>query len=80
MTTRRKKLPRDFNQRAKAVLDLATGEARVEDDGKDPRAVERGHKGGIIGGKARAEKRDPGHGGWVSDHVWTAEEIAALLD
>lgn len=26
MTTRPKKLPRDFNQRAKAILDLATGE------------------------------------------------------
>jgi len=52
------KRPRDVNQLSKLIVDLATGEA-VEDDtsaGKDPAAIERGRKGGTIGGRARAAK------------------------
>lgn len=52
------KRPRDTNQLAKFIVDLATGEAELPktDDGKDPAAVALGRKGGLKGGKARAEK------------------------
>lgn len=52
-----KNLPRDPNQRAKAILDIALGESDGEiEHEKDPRAVELGRLGGLKGGKARAEK------------------------
>jgi hypothetical protein len=57
---KKQKMPRDVNQRAKATLDLFTGEREPEPERvKDPAAVELGRKGGLIGGKARAEKLTP---------------------
>jgi hypothetical protein len=54
---KKQKMPRDANQRAKATLDLFTGERQPEPERvKDPAAVELGRKGGLIGGKARAAK------------------------
>lgn len=57
---KRKQLPRDVNQRAKAIVDLATDEVAPEEsqDGpaKNPAAVELGRLGGLRGGKARAAK------------------------
>ena len=52
------KRPRDTNQLAKNIVDLTTGdlEEKPEDSGKDPNAVALGRKGGLKGGKARAEK------------------------
>ena len=53
------KRPRDTNQLAKLILDLATGDAEEENlqnEGKDPAAVALGRKGGKKGGRARAEK------------------------
>jgi hypothetical protein len=55
------KRPRDPNQLAKLIADIATGEV-VEPksaDGKDPAAVALGRKGGLRGGKARAESMTP---------------------
>lgn len=53
-------MPRDANQRAKATLDLFTGEREPEPGRvKDPAAVELGRKGGLKGGKRRAEKLSP---------------------
>ena len=50
-------MPRDVNQRAKATLDLFTGEQEPEPERvKDRAAVELGRKGGLVGGKARAKK------------------------
>jgi hypothetical protein len=50
-------MPRDPNQRAKAVVDLATGQRSPEPvREKDPAAIARGHLGGIKGGHARAAK------------------------
>jgi len=56
----RRKRPADFAQRAKLIVDIATGE--IEDreptpaeEGKDPAAVSLGRRGGLKGGKARAE-------------------------
>ena len=50
--------PRDPNQRAKLIVDLATGqvEDKDPDEGKNPAAVELGRLGGKKGGPARAKK------------------------
>jgi hypothetical protein len=58
MPDRSRKRPRDPNQLAKLIVDLATGEAEESDPnvGKDPAAVELGRRGGLKGGKARAAK------------------------
>ncbi len=52
------KRPRDTNQLAKFITDIATGAVEMPktDDGKDPAAVALGRKGGLKGGKARARK------------------------
>jgi hypothetical protein len=57
MPKRSSKRPRDANQLAKFIADVATGAAELPktDDGKDPAAVALGRKGGLKGGKARAE-------------------------
>jgi hypothetical protein len=51
-------MPRDTNQLAHRVLQIAIGEdvePEKPDDGKDPAAVALGRKGGLKGGKARWE-------------------------
>jgi hypothetical protein len=56
------KRPRDANQLAKLIVDLTTGDAEgpahsnQDTTGKDPAAVALGRKGGLKGGKARADK------------------------
>jgi hypothetical protein len=54
---KRSSRPRDTNQLAKFITDMATGAVELPktDDGKDPAAVALGRKGGLKGGKARAE-------------------------
>lgn len=57
----RPKRPRDMAQLAKRIVDIATGEVEdraptPEEQGKDPAAVSLGRRGGLKGGKARAEK------------------------
>jgi hypothetical protein len=61
MPDRSRKRPRDPNQLAKLVVDLATGEAdeTPPEDTRDPAAVALGRKGGLKGGKARAERMTP---------------------
>ncbi|MGO9322204.1 MAG: histone H1 [Solirubrobacteraceae bacterium] len=61
MPDRSRKRPRDPNQLAKLIVDIATGEVEdtPEDTGKDPAAVALGRKGGLKGGKARAAKMTP---------------------
>jgi len=54
---KRTPMPRDPNQRAKAIVDLATGQRDPEPvREKDPAAIARGRLGGIKGGAARAAK------------------------
>lgn len=56
------KRPRDTNQLAKFMIDVATGETRLPEDkptGKNPAAVALGKLGGLKGGKARANKLSP---------------------
>jgi len=58
----RKKRPRDVNSLAAAIVAEATDEHREPEDpygGKDPAAVELGRRGGLKGGRARAEKLTP---------------------
>jgi len=52
------KRPRDTNQLAKFITELATGEQQEQDTnkGKNPAAVALGRLGGLKGGKARAKK------------------------
>jgi len=62
--TKAPKRPRDLNQWAKRMVDIATGEASdreptPEEQGKDPAAVALGRKGGLKGGKARAAGMTP---------------------
>jgi hypothetical protein len=53
--------PRDPNQRAKLIVEIATGqvEEKDPDEDKNPAAVELGRLGGKKGGQARAEKLSP---------------------
>ncbi len=61
MTSRPKKRPRDTNQLAKRIVDIATGDEAEpdQDEGKDPAAVSLGRRGGLKGGKARAASLTP---------------------
>jgi hypothetical protein len=60
MTTKPKR-PRDPNQLAKLIADIATGNAKdlKTADGRNLAAVALGRRGGLIGGKVRAEKLSP---------------------
>lgn len=49
------KRPRDTNQLAKFIVDMATGQIPPTDDGKNPAAVALGRLGGLKGGPARAK-------------------------
>ena len=56
------KRPRDTNLLAKQIVDLSTSQAeevKPDDSGKDPAAVALGRKGGLKGGKARADALTP---------------------
>ncbi len=57
------KRPRDLNQWAKHMVDLATGRIREPDPnvGKDPAAVALGRKGGLKGDENR-QQASPKHG------------------
>lgn len=52
------KRPKDTNQLAKSIVDLAIGEKQetIIENTKNPNAVALGRLGGLKGGKARAEK------------------------
>ncbi len=62
--TQHPKRPRDPNQLAKLIVDLATGgvtesDVVTDDSHKDPAAVELGRRGGLKGGNARAARLTP---------------------
>jgi hypothetical protein len=60
MPDRSRNRPRDLNALAKSIVDDATSdEPRPQDREKDPAAVSLGRRGGLKGGKARAEKLSP---------------------
>ena len=66
MTAPRPRRPRDPNQLAKRIVDIATGEAddadsaaAPPDPNKNPHAVELGRLGGKKGGGARAQALSP---------------------
>jgi hypothetical protein len=82
--TKHPKRPRDLNQWAKRMVDIATGEAAdiepapQDDPNKDPAAVALGRKGGLKGGRARSESltreerkriaQDAARKRWNKDH------------
>ena len=51
----KQKRPKDTNQLAKLITDLATDEVKQIESTKNPAAVALGRLGGLKGGKARAE-------------------------
>lgn len=59
--TKRPSRPRDPNQLARHIVDLATGDVTDPDpnDGKNPAAVQLGRLGGLKGGKARSDSMTP---------------------
>ena len=65
MTTKRLKRPTDPIQLGKLIGDILTGQVQdqvppsVIDPNKDPAAVALGRKGGLQGGRARAESLTP---------------------
>jgi hypothetical protein len=65
MTAKRLKRPRDPVQLGKLIGDILTGQVedrapdRLEDPTKDRAAVELGRKGGLKGGRARADSMSP---------------------
>lgn len=61
MAPKHPKRPRDMNQWARHMVDLATGNTQEHDpdQGKDAAAVNLGRRGGLKGGKARAAKMSP---------------------
>jgi hypothetical protein len=56
--TKTPKRPRDVNQWAKRMVEIATGQVAdsqpTPESGKNPAAVELGRRGGLKGGRARA--------------------------
>ena len=56
----RSRRPRDPNQLAKLIVDIATGEVedKVSDDGKNQAAVELGRKGGLKGRESSGREHD----------------------
>jgi len=63
MPDRSRKRPTDLNALAASIVADATDEDKPEaepvEDNRDPAAVALGRKGGLKGGKARAEKLTP---------------------
>jgi hypothetical protein len=62
MPDRSRKRPRDLNELAASIVQDATDEdapAPDPDAGKDPAAVALGRRGGLKGGRARADKLTP---------------------
>lgn len=49
----KKKLPKDTNQKAKSVVELATGESNADETKSAAQIL--GRQGGLKGGKARAK-------------------------
>ena len=60
MPDRSSKRPRDLNQLAQRLVQEATGDVPPgPETTKDPAAVALGRRGGLKGGKARAERMTP---------------------
>ncbi|MFC3320922.1 hypothetical protein ACFSOZ_04040 [Mesorhizobium newzealandense] len=69
MTDKHPKRPRDANQLARSIVDIATGEAPAEEDLKNKAAVELGRRGGKIGGRVRADRMSRRTKGRSSDAI-----------
>jgi len=62
MQDRSSKRPRDPNQLAKLMVDIAVGESKDDAEGapaKNPAAVALGRLGGLAGGNSRAQSLTP---------------------
>lgn len=73
--TKRTPRPRDPNQLAKLIADIATGETEdrlTTDDGRDLAAVLLGRRGGLKGGRARADALTPERRSEIAHHAASA--------
>lgn len=59
MSTKTPKRPRDANQLAKMVVDIASGLSPRETDSPSSEMAALGRSGGLKGGRARANKLSP---------------------
>ena len=60
MPDRSRKRPADLNRLAASIVADSTDEEKPDPDaGKDPAAVSLGRRGGLKGGRARADKLSP---------------------
>jgi hypothetical protein len=59
MTDRHPKRPRDPNQLAKSIIDIATGEAAPDDDAPESAYTKRARSAGRKGGPARSAALTP---------------------
>lgn len=59
MPDRTKKRPRDPNQLAKFIVGIATGDVAIVTSDRDTAATELARRGGLKGGKARADSLTP---------------------
>ena len=59
MATRRPKRPSDPNQLGKLIVDLSTGDAEDQPQPAENPATEFARKGGLKGGRARADALTP---------------------
>lgn len=59
MSTKTPKRPRDPNQLAKLVVDIASGNVQDEDDSDISPMSALGRSGGLKGGRARADSLSP---------------------
>lgn len=75
------KRPRDLNQLAKFIVDVATGE--VADEKMQP-VNEAQRRGGLAGAKARANsltlRVSPAMAAGVTDRLWEIGDIVALVE
>ena len=77
----RPKRPGDFAQRGKLIVDILTGQAPADPPFKPESAKAAiGRKGGLNARIHQTLRVTPAMEAGISDHVWSAEEIARLAE
>jgi hypothetical protein len=80
MPYRSRKRPTDLNTLAASIVSDATDEDKPEpEDTRDPAAVTLGRKGGLKGGRARADKLTPEQRSEIARRAATARWSQAAL-
>jgi hypothetical protein len=72
------KRPRDPNQLAKAIIDIATGDVPPQEERPDSPAATLGRKGGLKGGNARAAALSPAKRSEIAKRADRRDVVAAV--